>query len=361
MNRYMTFSEYCQQNNDAIHETILRYLPEREPLEHYRIAREYTLRKGKYARPNLALLWTELFSGTKEIVFPYACGIQMAEDWFLMQDDWMDQNEVRRGKPTAHLLYGASATVNASNSVQAGMWKMMHGATDKIPPHPAPQSEARPDGRPPLIKGGTTTRLFDKFFDIINVTIEGQYLDLKLTEKNITAFTLEDYWQSIHAKAAYYSVYGPMQLGAIATNRSEEEINMIADYGEKIGRAFQMKDDILDCTSSEQILGKTIGNDVLEGTKTAILWHCVQNAKPTDLEKLKDIYAKKRQEKTVGDVAFVLNLFQQTGSIAYTEKLVDDLAKEASAEFEQQTIAIPESEIKNTARNAIKSMTERKS
>lgn len=344
----MTFTEYCQQNNNLIHETILHYLPEREPTEHYKIAREYTLRKGKYARPNLALLWAELFGGNKETVFPYACGIQMAEDWFLMQDDWMDQNEVRRGKPTTHLLYGASATVNASNSVQAGMWKMVHEATNVIPPHL------------PLDKG-RNTRLFDKFFDIINVTIEGQYLDLKLTEKNITDFTLEDYWQSIHAKAAYYSVYGPMQLGAITSNQSDETIDKIAKYGEKIGRAFQIKDDILDCTSSEQVLGKTIGNDVLEGTKTAILWHCVQIANSTDLEKLKNIYAKKRQNKTAEDVNFVLNLFQQTGSITYAEKLVDDLAKEASAEFEQQTIAILESEIKNTARDAIKSMTARTS
>jgi geranylgeranyl pyrophosphate synthase len=343
----MTFAEYCQQNNDAILKTIVNYLPEREPLGHYQVAREYTLRKGKYARPNLALLWTELFGESKEIVFPFACGIQMAEDWFLMQDDWMDQNEMRRGKPTAHLLYGASATINASNSVQASMWKMVHEGT--LQTHP----------RPPVSGRETTTRLFDKFYDIINVTIEGQYLDLKLTERKITDFTLEDYWQSIHAKAAYYSVYGPMQLGAISAGQPENVVEKIADYGEKIGRAFQLKDDILDCTSNEETLGKTIGNDVLEGTKTAILWHCIQKASSQDLEKLQAIYAKKRTEKTADEIGYVLDLFNTTGSITYAEHLTDSLAKEAMLEFEKQTTSLPETELKDTARDAILKMTQR--
>jgi len=336
----MTFSEYCQQNNIKIFETILNSLPDHEPKEHYRIVREYTLRKGKYARPNLALLWAELFGGDKEIVFPFASGIQMAEDWFLMQDDWMDQNELRRGKPAAHVMYGDAMTVNASNSVQAAMWKMIM------------DSRFRGNGK-------IQEHLFNKFYDIINVTIEGQYLDLELTKKKITDFTLDDYWQSIHAKAAYYSVYGPMQLGAIAANQSEETVKNIEEYGEKIGRAFQLKDDILDCTSTEKTLGKTIGNDILEGTKTAILWHCLQKIGTQDLEKLKTIYAKKRTEKTTPEIAFVLDLFKTTGSIAYAEQLTDSLAKEALTEFEKQTINLPETEIKNTARDAICRMTQR--
>lgn len=342
----MTFAEYCSKNNDGIYRHILNYLPDREPKEHYAIARDYTERRGKYARPNLALLWCELFGGDKENVFPYAAGIQMAEDWFLMQDDWMDQNEVRRGKPTAHLLYGAASTINASNSVQTAMWRMVYD--NKPQTHP----------RPPL-SGRDTTRLFDKFYDIINVTIEGQFLDLKLTERKITDFTLDDYWQSIHAKAAYYSVYGPMQLGVIAAGQPENVVEKIAEYGEKIGRAFQLKDDILDCTSNEETLGKTIGNDILEGTKTAILWFCLQKSTPPELEELQSIYAKNRKEKTPAEISYVLNLFKKTGAIASAEKLTDDLAKEASKEFEKQMENITQSPLKETARDAIKALTAR--
>jgi geranylgeranyl pyrophosphate synthase len=260
----------------------------------------------------------------------------MAEDWFLMHDDWMDQNELRRGKPSAHKLYGDVFAINAGDAVHAAMWKMVHDDAG-------------------------SSKLYDKFYDIIMVTIEGQYYDLKLArEKDITKFTLEDYWQSIHAKAAYYSVYGPMQLGAIAAERSDDEVAAIENYGEKIGRAFQVKDDILDCTSTEATLGKTIGNDVLEGTKTAILWHFVQNSSTEDLEFVKNIYAKDRAQKTAEEIKNVLELFKKNSSIAYAENLVDQLAKEALMEFEQQTASLPESEIKDTARDAIRSMAERK-
>jgi len=333
----MTFAEYCQQNSDAIYNAILDYLPMKEPREHYTMVRDYTERRGKYARPNMALLWAELFGANKESVLGYACGIQMAEDWFLMHDDWMDQNELRRGKPSAHKIYGDVFAINAGDAVHAAMWKIVHD-------HVGSQ------------------KLYEKFYDIIMVTIEGQYYDLKLArEKDITKFTLEDYWQSIHAKAAYYSVYGPMQLGAIAAGKSDDEVTAIKNYGEKIGRAFQVKDDILDCISNEATLGKTIGNDVLEGTKTAILWHFVQNSSPADLEFIKNVYAKDRAQKTAEEIKNVLELFKKTGSIAYAEELVDNLAKEALAEFEKQTASLPESEIKDTARNAIRSMAARNS
>jgi geranylgeranyl pyrophosphate synthase len=326
----------------------------KEPREHYTMVRDYTERRGKYARPNLALLWAELFGANKEKVFNYACGIQMAEDWFLMHDDWMDQNELRRGKPSAHKLYGDVFAINAGDAMQAAMWKMVHDGTTKTPLQNPEEDSLRGNG-------SVSNRLFEKFYDIVIVTIEGQYYDLKLArEKDISKFTLEDYWQSIHAKAAYYSVYGPIQLGAIAAGKSDKEVIAIKNYGEKIGRAFQVKDDILDCISTEETLGKTIGNDVLEGTKTAILWHFVQNSSAEDLEFVKNVYTKERSEKTAEEVAKILELFKKTGSIAYAEKLVDQLAQEALTEFEQQTVSLPESEIKNTARDAIRSMAERK-
>lgn len=358
----MTFAEYCQQNSDAIYNAILGYLPVKEPHEHYSMVRDYTERRGKYARPNLALLWAELFGANKEKVFNHACGIQMAEDWFLMHDDWMDQNELRRGKPSAHKLYGDVFAINAGDAMQSAMWKMIHDDTKDISSqNPQKDSRLRGNGTNSFdYQQSTNNRLFEKFYNIIMVTIEGQYYDLKLArEKDITKFTLEDYWQSIHAKAAYYSVYGPMQLGAIAAERSDNEVATIENYGEKIGRAFQIKDDILDCISTEATLGKTIGNDVLEGTKTAILWHFVQNSSTEDLEFVKNIYAKDRAQKTAEEIKSVLELFQKTGSIAYTEQLVDNLAKEAMTEFERQTSSLPESEIKDTARNAIRNMATR--
>lgn len=337
----MAFEEYSKDNSDAIYNEIIKYIPKREPLEHYEIVQDYTHRRGKYMRPNLLLLWAELFGGEKDKAFLPACAIQIAEDWLLMHDDWEDDNKLRRGKPTAHVLYGDVFAVNAGDSSHMIMWKFVYDATRKLDPK-------------------TGDRLFEKFHDIMLVTTEGQYYDLKLTKnKNIASFSLEDYWQSIHAKAAYYSVYGPMQLGAIAAGADEETVEKIKEYGVAIGRAFQVKDDILDCVSSEETLGKTIGNDILEGTKTAILWHFVQNANPEDLETVKEIYKKDRKDKTKEDVQKVVELFKKTGSINFAEELVDKLYEEAKNAFEKNTASLPESEIKQTAKDAIEKIAKR--
>jgi geranylgeranyl pyrophosphate synthase len=144
-----------------------------------------------------------------------------------------------------------------------------------------------------------------------------------------------------------------MQLGAIIACTDEGYIEKIMKYGEIIGNGFQMKDDILDCTSTEKILGKAIGNDVYDGVKTAILWHFVQNANASDLEKVRRMYMKDRKDKLPNEVNEVLELFKKYGSIAYAESEVDRLAKEALEKFEDVSRAIPESDLKETARDAI--------
>ncbi|HEV8289806.1 MAG TPA: polyprenyl synthetase family protein [Candidatus Norongarragalinales archaeon] len=336
------FAEYCKKNSDEIYQKLNEYIPRRAPEEFYKMVREYTDRRGKYARPNLALLWSELYGAPSKNVFPFACGIQMCEDWILMHDDWMDNNELRRGKPTAHKMFGNENAILAGDTGHMLMWKIVHDGSG------TPNAEI---GK----------KLFDKFFDIILVTVEGQYYDFSLTKrKTITDFTLEDYWQSIHAKSAYYSVYGPMQLGTIAAGQADQVVKGIRDYGTPVGNAFQIKDDILDCTSTAEVLGKTIGNDVMEGVKTAILHHFVQHARPSDLEFAKHLYAKERSQKMPDEVERMLGLFKDNGSITYAENLADQLAKEALEKFENHTKNIPESDTKETARNAIVAMTVRK-
>lgn len=336
----MTFEEYCKLHSDKIYKKICEYIPDKEPKEHYKMVKEYTRRRGKYARPNLALLWCELYGGKAEDAFLSACGIQMVEDWVLVHDDWEDQNELRRGKPTAHILYGDVFAINAGDAGHMIQWKIVHDAS-KAP--------------------GIGERIYNKFYDILLVAAEGQYYDMKLArEKDITRFTLDDYWRSIHAKSAYYSVYGPMQLGAIAAKQPDRVITQMEEYGTLIGRAFQIKDDILDCISTEDVLGKTIGTDIYEGTKTAILWHFVQNARKKELAQVKAIYTKERKDKTRKEVALVIKLFEKTRSIKFAQDLVDSMAKEALEKFEKQAKDIPESDIKETARDAIVKMAARK-
>src|SRR3989344_8239984 len=113
----MKFEDYVKQNNDAIYNKICEYLPNRAPEVHYKAVREYVDRRGKYGRPNLLLLWCELHGGKRQDALLPAAAMQASEDWVLIHDDWEDSNELRRGKPSAHLIYGERYAINAGDAL----------------------------------------------------------------------------------------------------------------------------------------------------------------------------------------------------------------------------------------------------
>jgi len=238
----MKFEEYIGKHKETVYNTICGYLPRGAPEEHHKMVREYVDRKGKYARPSLLLLWAELYGGKLEDAILPAAAMQTSEDWILMHDDWEDGNELRRGEPAAHVLYGDRFAVNAADGLHMVMWKMAHDASNKL---------------------GKTVghRYYEKFYDMLLVTVAGQYIDMHLTHdvKDITQFTIADYYESIRAKSAYYSVYGPMQLGSIIAGMDKECVERIERYGVLAGNAFQLKDDILDCTVTAEVFGKNAG------------------------------------------------------------------------------------------------------
>jgi geranylgeranyl pyrophosphate synthase len=340
------FVEFWDNHKESIYKKILENLPNNLPEEFDTMVNEYVHRRGKYGRPTIILLWAKLHGANIEDALMPAATMQLSEDWILVHDDIEDSNEFRRGKPAAHMLYGIPQTINAADYLHILDWKMAF-KTRKILEETLDKEIA--------------DLYLDRFFHMILKTSEGQYIDMKLTSsKDITNFTLEDYFKSIQAKAGYYSVYGPMMLGAIIAGKDKTYIEKIEKYGIAIGNAFQLKDDILDCTSTKEELGKTIGNDVLEGVKTPILLHTVKNASEEDLETLKTIYAKDRKDKTQKDIQIALNLFAKYDAYTYAKKLVDDLAQKAIDNFEEETKSLPENEVKQLARGAIKKMVVRK-
>jgi geranylgeranyl pyrophosphate synthase len=327
----------------VVYKTLKGYMPGSEAGRFGEMVNSYTDRIGQYRRPTYLILWNMLYGGKIEESILPAAAQQCTEDYYLMHDDWMDGNSVRRGKAAAHVLYGPEYAILAGDMVHMISWRIAKDAND-------------------IIGGDRGARYFDKFYDIMKVTHIGQYLDVRLTSevKDITKFTEEDYFNSIHAKSAYYSVYGPMQCGAIIAGASEEKLKNIREYGIPVGNAFQIKDDILDCTSTEEKLGKGIGTDVRDGVKTVILLNAVHNSSASQLEKLKSIYAKDRKDKTDEDVKWVLDLFEEVGAVKEAEERAENLVRESSEKFEKLESDIPESRVKNIARESIGYVTKRK-
>lgn len=330
------FQSFKSSYRDRIYETVCRYLPGGEPETYHNMVRTYVDRQGQYRRPVYLILWTVLYGGNDEDAILPAAAAQLSEDYFLMHDDWMDGNLVRRNGPAAHIMHGERYAILAGSHLQAFSWKAAIDAAETI---------GKERGR----------RYLERFYDIMHTTHEGQYLDINLSEctTEVTDFTPEMYYESIHAKAAYYSVYGPMQCGAIITGASQPAIDAIPEYGVPASKAFQLTDDVLDCTSTERVLGKSIGNDVRSGAKTLILWHAVQHASSAKVDELRKIYGKQRNDRTDQEIKWVLDTFKELGSIDYAQQEAVRLADEALKKLAEHTNELPNSVTKEIARNSI--------
>lgn len=331
-----SFREFIALYKDDIYNRLVSYFPTSGPAEFNKMAMTYTERKGQYRRPSYIMLWNRLYGGVDEDAVLPAVAQQASEDYFLMHDDWMDGNTVRRNGPAAHILFGERHAITAGSMVHVITWRIAHDAARKL-------GEERGNA------------YFSKFYDTMIVTHQGQYLDIRLTREvnDITKFTKEDYFKSIHAKSAYYSVYGPMQCGAIIAGADADTVSSIKEYGVPAGNAFQIKDDILDCASDQATLGKSIGNDVRDGVKTIILWHAVQNASQAQLDKLKAIYMKDRSAKTEEEISWVLNLFNELHALQLAQKDADALVSQAVESFKRLSSDLPESKLKEIAIESI--------
>ncbi|MFI5412765.1 MAG: polyprenyl synthetase family protein, partial [Candidatus Micrarchaeales archaeon] len=124
-NGHMTFKEFAEKYRNDVYKKICEYIPLKEPLGHYKIMRDYIDRQGKYRRPALLLLTAHLYGATLEDAILPAAAQQLSEDWILMQDDIEDDSEMRRGKVAAHRLYGWVHALDASDTGQMAMWKML--------------------------------------------------------------------------------------------------------------------------------------------------------------------------------------------------------------------------------------------
>lgn len=187
---------------------------------YWKINREYPERKGKYLRPTLVLLISEALGGNKNISKKVAAAMQLSEEWLLIHDDVEDNSENRRGKPTLHKIYGKELAINAGDALNTIMWKMI---TDL-------KSE----------------KIDTEFYNILMHTILGQGVEQIWTNKKIKQMNNEDYFFIADSKSGYYSITGPMRLGAIVAGATKYQIERITEFGLHLGRCFQLVDDILD-------------------------------------------------------------------------------------------------------------------
>ncbi len=235
--------------NDYITEidnALLSYLPQNEELCQSVIdAMKYSLTAGgKRIRPMLAIEFAKLCGGSLEAVMPFACAVEMVHTYSLIHDDLpcMDNDDLRRGKPTNHKVYGESTALLAGD----GLLTLAFGTV----------TNAESLGRNGAEKCAEAVSVLAKCAGAVGM-IGGQIIDLASENKRVSAKHLE----IMDRKKTGALINAACQLGCISAGANSEQRKAAEDYAYHIGLAFQIVDDILDVTSDTETLGKPIGSD----------------------------------------------------------------------------------------------------
>lgn len=213
---------------------------------------------GKRLRPILACLTCELFEGDyKKVIIP-AISLELIHTYSLVHDDLpaMDNDNLRRGKPTAHIKFGEANAILIGDGLLTHAFQILSKSkvSDEV--------------------------LRNLLYEISYAAgyqgmVMGQFIDLYYEKKNIDFETLK----ILHAKKTGAMIRGAARVGAIASEKKDIEIENITKYGEAIGLAFQIWDDILDVISDNETLGKTVGKDIKEGKLTYVKQFGIEKAK----------------------------------------------------------------------------------
>lgn len=305
LNQIKDYPSFCQV--DKKYQSVLDF--------HFKMVSDYPQRKGKYIRPSLVLLSAQSMGFNLNKTIPTAAAMQISEDWILGHDDIEDQSDQRRGLPALQKIYGDSLAMNAGDTLHVLMWQVLS------------QNFSTLD----LI---TAQRIYQEFFDMINRTLLGQTIEIKWTQENRFDLTEEDILLILESKTGYYTIAGPMRLGAILGGATESQLESIYRFGIMLGRSFQIIDDLLDLTSDFGGQKKQFGNDIYEGKRTIMLIHLLNNIDSKNKTKLKTILLKNRIQKNPGEVNWVINQMKQVGSLEYSKKLATKFSEKARQIFE---------------------------
>lgn len=202
---------------------------------------------GKRIRPTLVLEFCRISGGDVEKALPVACAIEMLHTYSLIHDDLpcMDNDDLRRGKPTNHVVYGECTATLAGDALQAEAFGTI--ARSELPAEN---------------KIACVEILADAVGS--NGMCAGQYLDMVGESKRLTEEELDD----INSRKTGALLIAACRMGVAAAGGSGEMLEAAAHYGACVGAAFQIRDDILDVISTSEELGKPIGSDAQEHKNT---------------------------------------------------------------------------------------------
>ncbi|RDH82090.1 MAG: octaprenyl diphosphate synthase [endosymbiont of Escarpia spicata] len=298
-------SELIADDMQAVNQTILSNLKSDVVLIN-QIGAYIVNSGGKRLRPQIVLLAAQACGYKGQGHIDLAAIIEFIHTATLLHDDVVDGSDLRRNQETANAVWGNEASVLVGDFLYSRSFEMMVSVGQM--------------------------RVMDVLSHATNRIAEGEVL--QLLNCNNPETTEADYMEVIKRKTATLFEAGA-RLGGVITDASPEQEKAMADYGLHLGIAFQLVDDSLDYNSSNEDIGKNIGDDLAEGKPTLPLLQAMKVGSETQRKKLQEIIEK----GGLDEIDFVMETIRTTDAIVYTENMARQEAQKAKAALE----AIPPS------------------
>ena len=264
----MDFKSELKKYQEIVDKELEKYLRKEKCIEEtLNNSMEYSLMGGgKRLRPILVIATYELFKKDIEKCMPYAVAIEMVHNFSLIHDDLpgIDNDDFRHGRQTNHKKFNEATAILAGDGLLNAGYIVISEDLKK----------SREDLEDKL-------QIFNEFSLAIDRMIAGEYIDTEFEGKEIST----EYLDYIHINKTGTLLKLCVRMGAILGEASEEELEELSNYADKIGLAFQIKDDILSEEGDEKILGKPVGNDKKRKKCTYVSKYGLQESKER-LEKI---------------------------------------------------------------------------
>ena len=280
---------------------------------------------GKRLRPALLLLSSKLMNYTGQGAIKLGAVVEIIHTATLVHDDIIDEAKTRRGRPAANTQWG-----NAK-CVLAGDWLYMQSFKIAV--------EQR------------NFAILDTLIELTQAMVEGELLQIERLGK---AISIDEHFELIYRKTAcLFSVC--MKLGGILAGASDSDLQRLADYGRNLGMAFQIVDDVLDLTASEEVLGKPVASDLREGKATLAVLHAMERCTPEERTTIESVLGDGGFNGiTPADIVAILNRYGSIDAAYRKANQFTTAAREVICTF-------PDSEIKRVLRWVPEFVVERQS
>ncbi len=237
---------YLEARTEVIDGAIARFLPGEDnfPPLLFRAMRYSVFAGGKRLRPILCIAAAEAVGGVMETVLPAACALELIHTYSLIHDDLpaMDNDDYRRGMLTSHKVFGDAVAILAGDALLTEAFHLLSAKelTDRFPPESAL----------------TVIREVSEAAGCFGM-VGGQVVDIMSEGKRVDLSTLHD----IHTRKTGAMIRASVRTGAILAGAAAETLQSLTDYGDYVGLAFQITDDVLDVEGDREQLGKETGAD----------------------------------------------------------------------------------------------------